>query len=53
MNLPERNGLELQIALLCARAIESKDPLGHLKEACKYHNLSEYHLHEKGPLRYR
>ncbi|GAX84806.1 hypothetical protein CEUSTIGMA_g12227.t1 [Chlamydomonas eustigma] len=49
-DLAARIGLETQISLLTTRAVESKDPIGFLKEFYSYHNLAEYHIQKKGPL---
>jgi hypothetical protein len=50
----ERHGTELQVAILCCRAVEGEDPLETLRSQSfiNYHNLGDVFVQQEGPVRW-
>lgn len=44
-------GLQLQLATIAARAVESADPEAFLINSVAYHNVCEYELRDTGSIR--
>ncbi len=47
----EEGELQCQTAFLLCRAVDEPDPIAALKDNLTLHNLTEYNIHESGPLK--